>query len=126
MSEQPQEEHELPIAQPEGESKFAIASRLVERGERFTFSGVEAAVYAKLKEAEAEYPGYGTPIDAQIVRFANEGIKVAFGKHPESGNVYILPMGSNDIENDAVFPRQLEIVDGMDEDLRQLILLDRV
>jgi hypothetical protein len=100
-----------------------LAKELVERQETFPFPGIDQESYAKMKEADQEYPGYTTPIDELIARLKGEGMKVALGAHPESGNIYILPAGSNDIENDGVvFPRHLQASEGMDDDLKNLIL----
>jgi len=74
-----------------------------------------------MRASEEEFPGYTTPIDELIERFEKEGMKVVLGKHPESGNVFILPAGSEDIEQDSIAPRQLQISDGMDERLKNLV-----
>jgi hypothetical protein len=50
---------------------------------------------------------------------------VVLGEHPESGNVFILPLQSNDIAKDFVFPRHLQISEGMDEKLKRLILMNK-
>jgi sugar phosphate isomerase/epimerase len=100
-----------------------LARELGESHEGFPFPGIRPESYAKLKADEEEYPGCSTPIDELIERFANEGMKVVLGAHPESGNVYLLPLGSDDIENDSLLPRSLQIDETMDEKLKQLISL---
>jgi len=50
---------------------------------------------------------------------------VMLGKNPESGNVYILPRNSDNIEMDSISPRQLQLIEEMDERLKELILLVR-
>ena len=50
-----------------------------------------------------------------------EGIKVTLGEHPESGNVFVLPFLSDDVENDSLSPGNLEITDDIDERLKELI-----
>jgi hypothetical protein len=60
-----------------------------------------------------------------IAKFKQEGMKVVFGKNTENGDVFILPFGSDNIENDGVLPKIFQIVDGMDEKLKELILLGR-
>jgi hypothetical protein len=93
--------------------------------EIFPFSGVDPESYVKMKASDEEYPGFTTPTDEIIERLKNEGMKVVLGKNPESGNVYILPAGSDDIEMDSISPKQLQISDGMNEKLAQLIELMR-
>ncbi|OHA85608.1 MAG: hypothetical protein A2408_00960 [Candidatus Yonathbacteria bacterium RIFOXYC1_FULL_52_10] len=104
---------------------IALATELSKSRERFAFPGIEAGSYQKLKAVEANFPGYATPIDKLVERFKNEGIKVVLGDDPESGNIHILPAHSDDINNDSVFPRHLQISEGMDGKLKQLILLNK-
>jgi|SRR3989338_803780 len=100
---------------------ITLARELWESGERFPFPGIDPEIYARIKADEEEYPSYTTPIDTLIERFKNEGMKVMLGKHPESGNVFILPAQSDDIENDIISPRQLQTSESMPEKLRTLI-----
>jgi sugar phosphate isomerase/epimerase len=102
---------------------ITLAKELSESSESFPFPGIHPESYAKIKTEEEEYPGCATPIDELLERFANEGMKVVLGAHPESGNVFILPAGSDDIENDNLLPRSLQIDETMDERLKQLIVL---
>ncbi|MDB5258970.1 MAG: hypothetical protein JWO73_178 [Candidatus Taylorbacteria bacterium] len=104
--------------------EIALAKEMFESRETFPFPGILAEKYEKLKSEEVQHPGFSTPIDELIERCKSEGIKVAFGVHLETGSVYILPAQSDDIENDCLFPRQLEVSDGMNENLRMLIKLD--
>ncbi len=109
----------------EGEKIRALAKELIESNEVFPFSGLDSGAYAKIKADEEESPGYATPIDELIKRFEDEGMKVVFGKNPESGNVFILPLQSDDIENDSLFPKHLQISEGMNEKLKELISLSK-
>ncbi len=102
---------------------IALARELSERGEVFPFPGIDLRVYKNRRAGEEAYPGYSTPIDELLRRFRMEGMKVVLGAHPESGNIYILPAQSNDIENDQLIPRQLYIDERMDPRLKRLILL---
>lgn len=104
--------------------KIAIARELMESKEKFPFSGIVERAYLKIKAEEEEYPGCATPIDTIIERCKNEGIKVVLGAHPESGNVYILPALSNDIENDSLFPKHLLSTNITNEKLKKLISID--
>ena len=107
------------------EQIIALALELHERNETFPFSGIDPESYAKMKAGEEEDPGYTTPIDEIIERFKNEGMKVVLGKNPQSGNVYVLPSQSTNIEMDSISPKQLQLTEGMSEDLEKLILLVR-
>jgi hypothetical protein len=90
-----------------------LAAELSAKTEGFTFSGIENDLFAKIKVEQEEFPGYSTPIDELIKRFTSEGIKVVLGNHPE-------------IENDSIFPRQLQISESTDEKIKELILQDRM
>lgn len=92
----------------------------------FPFPGIDSAGYLKIKAVEEEYPDYTTPIDTLIQRFEIEGIKAILGNDATSGNVYVLPAESHDIENDSIFPRHLQVCEGIDEKLKKLILLNRI
>ncbi len=107
--------------------KLALAAEIIENREFFSFPGVDPDVYLRMKAKEEEFPGYATPIDDLIKKFTDEGMKVAFvqGDSPGVGNVFVLPEGSNDIENDSILPCKLRINETMDEKLKKLILLDR-
>jgi hypothetical protein len=101
---------------------IALTKELSENQESFPFPGIDADSYQKLKATDEGFSGFATPIDELIQRFRNEGIKVVFGNDPESGNVFILPFGSNDIESDSVSPKQLQPDESMDSRLGKLIL----
>lgn len=107
------------------EKIIALAIEIIESHEVFPFSGLDSGAYAKIKSDEEESPGYATPIDELVKRFEDEGMKIVLGKNPESGNVFILPLLSDDIENDSFFPKHLQIGEGMNEKLKELILLSR-
>jgi len=104
---------------------IALAKELSENQEGFLFSGIDSTFYEKTKAEEEEFPSLATPIDELVERFKSEGIKVVLGKNPKSGNVFILPLGSNDVENDSIFPKYLEITEGIDEKLKELVLADK-
>lgn len=104
---------------------IALARELNEKREVFPFSGLDPVEYGKMKETDEEFPGFTTPIDELLERFKIEGIKVVLGKNPESGNVFILPALSDDIEMDSIAPKQLQIVEDMSGTLRELISQSR-
>ena len=106
------------------QEKISLAHELAESRESFPFPGINPDSYEGMKAAEEEFPGYSIPIDELMKRFQDEGIKVVLGKNPDSGNVFILPQGSDDIENDSIFPRQLLTTEDMDERLSNLSLKD--
>ena len=95
------------------------------QGEFFSFPGINSDGYAKIKATEEEYPDFSTPIDDLIERFKQEGMKVVLGAHPESGNVYVLPALSDDIEHDSVPFKHLQINSGMDKRIEELIILNK-
>ena len=100
--------------------------RLAERlshAESFPFTGISQDSYSEIKATED--PEYATPIDVLIERFKEHGMKVVLGKYPESGNVFILPADSDNIEEDNVFPHHLKISNDMESELKKLILANR-
>lgn len=107
------------------EKIVSLAIELFESNEIFPFSGIDPESYSKMKVGEEEDPGYTTPIDEIIERLKNEGMKVVLGKNPQSGNVFVLPAQSSNIEMDSISPRQLQISEGMNEKLAELIQLIR-
>ena len=100
---------------------IGLAKELSERAEAFAFPGVNEDSYAELKATEEEGQGYITPIDDIVVRLQDEGIKVVLGEHPENGDVYILPQGSSDIQQDSILPRHLMATEDMEPELRKLV-----
>lgn len=104
------------------EEFIQLAKELSERQEGFAFHGLEEEAYAKLKATDEEYPGLVTPIDTLVQRLKAHGLKVAFGDHVNSGQVLILPLDSNNSEDDSVLARHLKVTDDMDPGLKKLIL----
>ncbi|MEK7640522.1 MAG: hypothetical protein AAB389_00800 [Patescibacteria group bacterium] len=113
---------EQEIKEKKKQEYIALAQELSESHESLPFPGVNPESYSKLKAAAEEYPEYTTPIDELLEKFRSQGIKVVFGNHPESGNVFILPADSEDVAMDNLFPRHLTITEDMDERLKKLIL----
>lgn len=107
------------------ERYIALAKELSLKNEKLPFPGLVEESYSELKVVDEEYPGFTTPTDQIIARMKVEGIKVVLGEHPESGNVFVLPFLSVDIENDSLSPHHLKIIDEMDDSLKELILLKR-
>ncbi len=103
----------------------ALTKELSEKQEAFPFSGIEPENYLRLKADDAKVEGLCTPIDDLIQRFEKEGIKVTFGIDPESGNVFVLPFQSDEVESDGIFPKHLRIDESMDGRLKELILASR-
>ncbi len=102
----------------------ALAKELIESQETFTFPGIDPAAYAERKAADEEYPGYSTPTDKILAKMA-EGFKIVLSaSDPESGNIFVMPINSND-QWDSLWVQQLLITDGMDERLKKLIQLAR-
>lgn len=104
---------------------IALALELSESRETFIFPGIEPEVYSKIKADEEEFTGRTTPLDELLEKFRKEGMKVVLGKNPDSGNIFILPSQSNDIERDSIFSRHLQISGVVNEKLRKLILMSK-
>lgn len=102
-----------------------LAETLSQLPDGLPFPGVDEETLRMLKEEEEKYPEYATPIDELIARMEKEGIKIVFGTHPDSGNVFVLPKESTNIDKDSVFPRHLKTTTDMDESLRSLILTNK-
>jgi len=98
-----------------------LVRKINESGESLPFPGINPEAYLKMKQIDDEYPGYTTPTDEIIKRCKEKGIKIVTGKHPESGNIYVLPLDSTDIEMDSFAPRHLSINAVINEQLRELI-----
>ncbi|MFZ2167507.1 MAG: hypothetical protein WAV50_01405 [Minisyncoccia bacterium] len=107
------------------EKTISLAKELFESQEVFPFLGVDPEGYLEMKAGDEEAPGYTTPTDEIIERMKHEGIKIVLGKNPQSGSVYVLPAQSTDIEMDSMSPKRLQISEGMNEKLKELILLVR-
>ncbi|MBI2025181.1 hypothetical protein HYT04_00115 [Candidatus Kaiserbacteria bacterium] len=119
---------EGPPKMPEGMTKLEyilLAEELGMQAEGLPFPGIDANAYAKMKADEANpdpnYPDTTTSIDERVRRLHEHGMNVVLGKNPESGNVYILPRDSDDIEKDGLFPKHLNVQSGMDPRLMKLI-----
>lgn len=124
MSEQP------PSLSPKQEQErrkveyLRLAESLSQRPEALPFPGIDPAAYAVLKneEKDEEIAAWANPIDERVRKFQEQGFKVIAVN--TFGDVRIMPAQSDDIF-DAVFPRHLQIVDGMDEELKKLILANK-
>lgn len=99
-------------------------AQVCEQSEGYEFPGIKYESHADLKDAEVNHPAPVTGIDDLILRMETQGAKVVLGKYPDSGNVFILPNGSDDIVSDSIFPRQLDVAGVSDNNYRDLILLD--
>jgi hypothetical protein len=104
---------------------ISLAEGLSDKNEIHSFSGIDPERYSSIKETEEEFPGYTTPIDDLIERMKSEGFKVVMGKDRLSGNIYILPTSSNNIEEDGLFPQYFNIGSDMNHELKKLILIDK-
>src|SRR3989344_6779869 len=110
-------------------SKEALGSRkerittlvreLMEGKESLPFPGLKVGAYEALKAADEE--SRGTPIDELLERFKSEGMKVVPGKYLESGVIFVLPAKSDDIENDSILLKNLEVGGETDPKLKELI-----
>lgn len=108
-----------------------LAIELGQRPEGFPFPGISAEAYAKIKTTEIQdpdEPGYGrsTPIDVLVERLRTQGMKIVPVMNEQAVLVYALPLDSNDVAADCLFPRHLETRDGMDPGLAKLIAANKV
>jgi hypothetical protein len=107
------------------EKYIQLIETLSQKVDGFPFPGVDEETLKGLLEEEAKYPGFATPVEKLLIRMREEGIKIVQGVHPGSGNVFVVPLLSDDIENDSLFPRHLDPTPDMDSQLRELILANR-
>lgn len=122
---QPQNPREEEDPKDISERYIFLAEKLSAKKECFPFPGIDEEAYVQLVEVDKKYPGLTTPTDKIIKKMEAEGIKVSLGKHKNSGNVFILPFLSDDIENNSLAPNQLEIDEVKDDLLKELILINR-
>lgn len=105
---------------------IALAKELSEVREGLPFPGINQESYSELKAVAEEFPEYSAQIDELAGRFQMQGMKIILRIDPkEVGHVYILPTNSKDPEMDNLFPRHLMIVEGMDDKLKKLILINK-
>jgi hypothetical protein len=101
-----------------------MAESLSQREKPIPFTGIDPFEYELLQADEEELPSLFTSIDERIKRFQEQGLKVIFGDHGDSKDVYVVPAQSEN-KKDRTLPRHLQIVDGMDEELRRLIVANK-
>jgi hypothetical protein len=101
---------------------IGLARELSAGNESFSWPGIDPDTHAEIKAGDEQYPGYTTPIDELVERFKAEGVKVVLGKYADSGNVFVLPAGSNDIEQDSISPKLLVASRVIDGRLKKLIV----
>lgn len=109
-------------------SIIGLVKEIIANNESFNFPGLKEESYQQIIKDEIElqdmgYPAVATPIDTTIAQMKDQGIKVVFGDHPESGNVYILPINSDNIEMDSLPLRILLESDITDDKLKELVSL---
>lgn len=143
MNEWPSNKKEKSEKDLRRERIAALAIELSESGEIFPFTGIDQEGYKKIKaDAEADksrsdYDISSPTIDELVERFNNEGMRVVLSRSKDgtySGTVFILPSRSSernfglsnfDIQCENIFPKHLQIGEGMNEKLKELILLSR-
>lgn len=113
------------IKEQKKQEYIALAQELSEAREGFPFPGINSESYLELKAVAEEFPEYSSQIDELAGRFQMQGMKIVLSKDPKSGNVFVLPLNSEDVEMDNLFPRHLTVAEGMDERLKKLILLNQ-
>ncbi len=121
----------------------ALAIELSESGEIFPFTGMDQESYEKLKagiEADKDRSDYdisSPTIDELVERFNHEGMRVVLSRCKDGtygGTVHILPARSFernfgtpdfDIQCENISPKHLQIHEGMNEKLKELISLNK-
>lgn len=93
--------------------------------EILSFPDIDPEIYKEKKLSDAEFPEYSTPIDVLLERFKNEGMKVVLGKR--GGEILVLPAKTDEtndmaVMEDCLLLSHLEVAEGMDERLKELIL----
>lgn len=104
---------------------IALAIEISGNQEGFPFPGIDPEIYLGIKAALEKFPGYSTPIDELIEKFKSEGMKVVLGTYREKGDVFVLPLHSDNLADDNLFPSDLRISNDMDEKLKKLILMKK-
>lgn len=103
-----------------------MAAELIKRceaGEVFKFPGIRPGAYNQMKKDWEEAPTFAPDVDELLSRFTQVGMKVVIFGDPFSGNIAILPVGSNDL-SDNIQPRLLTPNTDTDETLRKLITME--
>jgi len=106
---------------------IALAEKIIEKDETFPFPGIDLESYEELEALSKEFPERSPDIDKLIERFEKKGFKVVFSGDPTSGNIFIIPAESTDIdiEMDSLFPRHLSVTPKMNTLLKELILTNK-
>lgn len=111
-----------------------LSEKIINKQEVFQFSGIEPDAYKRLKEDEAgwaeingDIPDDALPVDGLLEEFAEHGIKVVLAIDRTGGNVFVVSAkkDSKVVWENNLFPWQLRIVDGMNEDLKNLIKMSQ-
>ena len=107
--------------------RISLAKEFVESEKTFSFPGLLPDVYERMKQEELDFPEYimTTPIDELFERFQNNEMKVVLGKNPESGNIFVLPIDSDDIEMDSILIQKIDATNVTDKQLKELIVMSQ-
>ena len=79
------------------------------RHEVYPFISIKQEAFDKIHAEDEEFPGFTTPIKVLRERMIKEGMKISLGAHPKSGNIFVLPGNSDDIENDSIPLKHIEL-----------------
>jgi len=109
---------------PQSEKKYGeIESRRERINDPETYEKLKVDIVA---DSDRSLYDISSPtIDELIERFKNEGMKVTWGDNPKACNIFIMPANSNDIQNDSLFPKHLQLNGEVGEKLKELILLQK-
>jgi hypothetical protein len=111
--------------------RLELTFELVESGEVFPFQGLKAGAYERLKEADTlDSEGYVTPIDELLRIYEAEGVRVGSGmqmrkteRPPSTITVAPAVTGPGFYGENLLHMKNLDVVEGMDERLSELIRL---
>lgn len=104
----------------------ALAEVLAAERRVMAWPGIDPESYRIQKREEEEFPGFVTPIDEIIERCEQEGIRVYMVNNPRNLDVYIIPAGSSDPQQDSLLPRHLAPDPLMDESLAEIVELSKL
>jgi len=100
-----------------------LVKKIKESDENIPFPGIRSEAYELMIQTDIAYPDFSTPTDEIVEMCEKQGIKIVLGNHPDSGNVFVLPVDSNDIYMDSFAVHKLEVEHVSNPHLVELIRL---
>lgn len=104
-----------------------LVEAIHESGESIPFPGIPADTLKQLQDDDEELlamrPGSTTPIEQILERCTRVGMKLDLGPYPDSGNVFVLPADSDNIDMDSIQLSSLDTTQITDPKLLELVQL---